>query len=97
MAREIALENALNEATSSIQEITSYLDTIRDRKPRHDHDLSAALLPNGAPQTIRSAQKRLAESAIRLLELATDPREYLEQQAVHVSPLLILCWRGLYR
>lgn len=47
----------------------------------------ATLLPKNAPSSIRNAQRALLQCAIRLEQLCTDPTEYLERQAIHVSSI----------
>ena len=46
---------------------------------------SATLLPKNVPASARNAQRSLLESAVKLEQLSTEPSEFLERQAVHVS------------
>ena len=50
-------------------------------------EVSAAPSPARASDTVDEQRKTLADIAIRLLQLTTDPKEYLEQLAASVSPL----------
>ena len=86
MANLSAIQTALREVLTACDDI--------DQSNRNSnglnadvHEKSTATSPLRASDAIDEQRKRVADIAIRLLQLTTDPKEYLEQLAASVSPL----------
>ncbi|KAL6717311.1 hypothetical protein ACLMJK_005226 [Lecanora helva] len=92
MGPESSLEELANRIYSSAKVINLY-----NSQTSHPAKSLAAteptnLLPEGAPQHIRSAKQDLQEAALRISQLATDPSEFLGQHAVQFQQLACLRW-----
>jgi hypothetical protein len=85
MTASIALQRVLNDAISAGHEIESELHKERNCSNGTNQDVSTARWGFELPARLEGARKRLANAAAQLLQLATDPKEYLEQLSANVS------------
>lgn len=80
MAPQQALRDALDLAATSGLDFAQQLEAPAE-DPSGRHSSTAAF------DALHGSRKKLAEAATRLLQLATDPKEYLEHVAGNVSTL----------
>lgn len=85
MTASIALQRVLNDAISAGHEIESELHKERNCSNGTSQDVSTTHWEFELPARLEGARKRLANAAAQLLQLATDPKEYLEQLSANVS------------
>ena len=84
MASFLSVQQALDQANHAAEELKRYSQL-------YHGDPRGEVYPQSlvdVPTAVRSSRKQLAEAAARLLQLTTDPREYLEQLAANVSVLV---------
>lgn len=83
MISKIALQGALHKATSASNEIIRHLQASNHQDASTLNDGLTTTLSVG-PQAISGSLEKLAEAATQLLQIATDPREYLGHLAANV-------------
>lgn len=78
------LDRLIGRIESNAHDIRSYC---RRHANKEDHSAtnSPDLFSKRAPREIRSARRALLDSAVKLEHLCTDPTEFLEHHAIHVS------------
>ena len=86
METSSAIRSALHEALTACDHIDKLSQTSNGLTP-DVVEVSAAPSPARASDAIDEQRKMVANIATRLLELTTDPKEYLEHLAASVSPL----------
>lgn len=86
MENLIAIRTALHEALTACDRIDQSSQTSNGS---NSNVLEVPTVPSPARafDNIDEQRKRVADIAIRVLQLTTDPKEYLEQLAASVSPL----------
>lgn len=63
--------------------------------PSFDHDAASTVVTANAPTDVKVAREALLESSMKMFQLASGPREYLPNLAVHVScPFSPILWQG---
>lgn len=90
MVSSTGLTNVLEEILHAGREVESQLH----KEDIHNNGVSGDSLDTWSefsfPDSLEGARKQLANAAARLLQLATDPKEYLEQLSANVRMQLIL-------
>ncbi|KAF2230549.1 hypothetical protein EV356DRAFT_536266 [Viridothelium virens] len=86
------LHNTLHEASSAGEEILEILQTSSGQEATATQDLFALNSPVPAHDALQRPLKELAEAATRLLQFATDPRDYLPHLAANYQHLVCLKW-----
>ncbi|KAI9685960.1 MAG: hypothetical protein M1820_010698 [Bogoriella megaspora] len=81
----------LHEAISAADEITR-IQRASDASTSANLDSFAPNSPISIPDALHLPRKKIAEAAARLLQLSTDPKEYLEQLASNYQNLVCLRW-----
>jgi hypothetical protein len=90
MAASTGLSNVLEDIFRVGREVESYLSKENSLKEStHGQTLDASEF--AFPVALDGPRKQLANAAARLLQLATDPREYLEQLSANVSRPSVPC------
>ncbi|KAI9694040.1 MAG: hypothetical protein M1822_003311 [Bathelium mastoideum] len=92
MISKILLQNALHEAALASDEILGLLNQYNNQDAATSRADSPMQCSDGATTALRGPQKRLAEAATRLLQLSTDPTDYLGQLAANHQNLVCLRW-----
>ena len=86
MENLFAIRTALHEALTAYDRVDQLSQTSNGLNA-DGLEISTASSPARSSDAIDEQRKRVADIAIRLLQLTTDPKEYLEQLAASVSPL----------
>ncbi|PSN62389.1 hypothetical protein BS50DRAFT_638035 [Corynespora cassiicola Philippines] len=85
-------EDALAQAQRAGDEIKGYLEATRGFHHGLNNDPFHPQSPIETPLAIQAPRRRLAEAAATLLQLAIDPKEYLEQISANNHHLVCLRW-----
>ena len=83
------LESFAQEATENVKTISDFLRSNDLPHPSFARDAAANAFLS-APDDVLAARSKLTEAALRLLQLARGPQEYIPNLAVNVSNLFQL-------
>ncbi|KAF2795491.1 O-methyltransferase [Melanomma pulvis-pyrius CBS 109.77] len=92
MTPSFSFQLVLNQANHAGEEITRYLQSLEGASNGVVDDPFHPQSPVHVPIEIHRPRKRLVEAAARLLQLATDPKEYIEQLAANNQHLVCIRW-----
>lgn len=82
------LQDSLAEVVKFGDDIVQHLSSLNSERNNASVDASEVQIPLNLPDDLQTPRKRLAEAAARILQLTTDPTEYLDQLAANVCRLL---------
>lgn len=78
------LEAMADELSAATKIITGYCTLEGILQPSFDPEAPSVTIPHAAPRYVREARQRLLSASKKLLQLATEPSEYLPNIAVQV-------------
>jgi 6-hydroxytryprostatin B O-methyltransferase len=82
-------DDLLSELASSIssnaQIVSTFLHSEGHSAPSFGRDAASTVVPATAPTDVQVAREALLEASMKMFQLASGPREYLPNLAVHVG------------
>lgn len=84
-AKNDLLSELASSISSNAQIVSTFLHAEGHTAPSFDRDAASTVIPATASTEVQKAREELLEASMKMFQLASGPREYLPNLAVHVG------------